>query len=123
MKRISRRQFLKMSVYLTSGLYIPIKLDSYIGPLQCPACNAIVSHYHYFREGKRSGNYCPNCGIETSSRQQKLDNCLAEIFNNKRLESGVTNKVIWDCAQLPFPNPNMVKRTKKPVVLLSEINF
>jgi hypothetical protein len=53
----------------------------------------------------------------------ELDNCLANPFGNKNTKSGVVKEMIWDCAQLPYPNPNLVKKTTKAAVLLSEINF
>jgi hypothetical protein len=123
MQRTSRRQFLKISFLVTGALYIPFKVNCYNGPVQCTACKAISSHYHRHREGKRSGLYCPNCGVETNSLRVELDNYLAKSFCNKNTESGVVKKIIWDCVQLPFPNPNLVKKTTKPAVLLSEINF
>jgi hypothetical protein len=123
MSGISRRQFLKKSLILTGGLCIPLKVSAYTGPIQCPVCKATIVKYHHHKQGQHAGYYCPNCGVETYSQRVELNHYGANYLGKRGQEHSVPKQISWDCAQIPFPNPNLVKRTTKPAVLLSEIDF
>ena len=123
MAGISRRQFLKATVTMAGGLYVPFKSNWSAKVNICPACGAFILDYHLLIQQGRAGYYCPCCGVEQHSHRFKLDNTLGSPIRTKYIKDFRKLKIAWEFAQVPFPNPKLILHSDKPAITLAEIQF
>jgi hypothetical protein len=123
MQWLSRRQFLKAVGSVAVGLPLIFQGNRAAHENGCPVCTAIVVGGHFYTAGEQSGTYCPNCGIETTGYHFDLDRKLSRIFPAEASHQRRNPALIWDCAQVPFPNRHLLHRTNKPAVLLSDVQL
>ena len=89
---------------------------------RCPKCKAFYTKANKYKGKYTSGEYCPNCGIELTKRaydltaNDRLKFVLKHRQRNKRT-------VIWEWAQVPFPNARLILQSDKPAVVFSEMKI
>ena len=89
---------------------------------RCPKCKAFYTQAHKHKDKHTSGVYCPNCGIELTKQAYDLapNNRFHLIFKSKRRNK---RAMVWDWAQVPFPNAGLIRQTDKPTVVFSEMQI
>lgn len=89
----------------------------------CIYCGAIIKAGHLYAEGRRSGRYCPNCGIEMNRGVWDLSRTFPGSLCPSPDVRRKTRAKFWNCRQVPFPSRRLIVTTRKPKGILSEINF
>ena len=89
---------------------------------RCPKCKAFYTQAHKHKDKHTSGVYCPNCGIELTKRAYDL--ALNDRFHLV-LKHRRRNKraMVWEWAQVPFPNARLIRQSDKPAVAFSEMQI
>jgi len=89
---------------------------------QCPKCKAVFARAHKHKGKHTSGVYCPNCGIELNKRAYDLaphDRFQLVLKPGRRKKRAM----VWDWAQVPFPNARLIRQSDKPAIAFSEMQI
>jgi hypothetical protein len=122
-KPYSRREFLKSAAVGVVALGLLGMPRSGKGiDITCSHCGARFRDGHPHQEGSVSGVYCPGCGIEISRLVFDVDRDARFPY-----PGGVSKRrgkrVLWNFAQVPFPNRKLLGSTNKPAITFSEVDF
>jgi len=119
-----RREFIKSFALAISSLLfaaLPAKLLGKIKDhLTCSYCGAQVASWHVYGTSNSAGLFCPNCGIEVRKGVFAFKSS-PKYFSFKIKRRSVCRK--WECAVVPFPNPDLVVQSGKPKIKLANIKF
>lgn len=86
----------------------------------CPKCKAFYTQAHKHKGKHTSGVYCPNCGVELTKQAYDLaPNDRSHLGLKQRRRN--KRKMVWDWAQVPFPNARLIRQSDKPMVVFSEM--
>ena len=119
MNKLTRRKFLLNSAGVSTSIVIgadvvtaAIPFDS--STIQCNHCGvqSVPAFSHLLKN--IVDYHCPNCGVNLSK----------DIFNNcqeKKIECTELHNPA--CCQIPFPNPEKVTTTEKPLFSMNDIVF
>jgi DNA-directed RNA polymerase subunit RPC12/RpoP len=127
-KRLSRRQFLQKVAVSAVALGV-VGYASWgddrgrTVSIRCSRCRARFNDGHRFNRGAVSGVYCPNCGVEITRLEFDVEQRTRFEYRAKAGGARKKPPPKWDCAQVPFPNRKRVARTRKPAVVLSDLNL
>lgn len=122
-----RREFIKSLGLAVSGIFLAALPNKIFGnvntPLECSYCGARVTRWNSYDVDNKKGVFCPNCGIEVRKGAFMLRSSLTKPgFKAKKKQKRSVNQK-WECALVPFPNPDLVVQTGKPKMKLADIIF
>ncbi|MCD4719838.1 MAG: hypothetical protein K8S13_08250 [Desulfobacula sp.] len=126
-KKITRRQFLQkgtskatLLAIANTGLVLSPAFAFKIIDVRCKNCKVINTNLesHFFLMGLAERESCSNCGSNFITRKISIscNNCVGCYPDN-------TNNNFSGCWQIPFPNHNYLRNSKKPNFSLKGIKF
>lgn len=125
MNLLLRREFIKSLGLAITGVFVaalPHKLlAGKENRLTCSYCGAHVVRWHSYGTGNKKGMFCPNCSIEVRKGSFTLQSSSRNLFFKTRKKQPARQK--WECALVPFPNPDLVVQTGKPKMKLADLKF
>jgi len=120
-----RREFIKSLGLTVSGIFLAALPGKIVGnvdtSLECSYCGARVARWNSYGGGNKKGIFCPNCGIEVKKGAFILRPSSTKPVLKAKKKRSVNQK--WECALVPFPNPDLVMQTSKPKMKLANIKF
>ena len=89
---------------------------------RCQKCKALYTQSHKHKGKHTSGIYCPNCGIELTKRAYNLapNDRFHLVLKPRRRNK---RAMVWEWAQVPFPNARLIRQSDKPAVAFSEMQI
>lgn len=125
MKQISRREFLKSLGLAGSGVLLAALPGTISGngnmPLVCSYCGAQVARWNVYGAGNAKDMFCPNCGINIRRGTFTFRQSSGKLISKPKKKKAAQTE--WECALVPFPNPDLVMQTGKPKMKLANIKF
>lgn len=93
-------------------------LSSHTEKNKCPVCGALFHRPGVWGRGSEKQYFCPACGVSLNTGEKQLDwNMQARLPKTQSKK-----QVAWEVGELPFPNPALVKQTKKPAAALKQLS-
>lgn len=86
---------------------------------QCPKCKAFYTQAHKHKDKHTSGVYCPNCGIELAKRAYDPAPSVNRFHFALKPRLRKKRTIIWEWAQVPFPNARLIRQSDKPAIAFS----
>jgi hypothetical protein len=111
--RVNRRVFLKTA--MATGAVLSSGFAAHVAWSPCECGADIVAPHMPIDEGE-AGGFCPNCGRVLRSGQFKLRDQGWQERPRPHVRSAG-----WNAAQVPFPNPRLVRATDKPRVVMAAV--
>lgn len=125
MIKMLRREFIKSLGLSVTGAFLTTLPDKICAkantPLICSHCGALAKRWNSYAAGNKKGVFCPNCGIEVREGAFMLQTSSTKPVCKAKKKRPVNRK--WECAWVPFPNPELVAQTGKPKMKFSQIKF
>ena len=121
----SRRDFIKLAAGAAAVGFLAgpgsVLASMLPGNIACGRCGSVFQAGHEHSEGDVSGVFCPACGVELK-RLEYLGKDRA-LVNRKGNPRRKTKQVLWNWAQVPFPNRKMVARTDKAGAIFKDVRI
>jgi len=123
--RCSRRDFIKLAAGAAAVGFLAgpgsVLASMLPGDIACGRCGSVFNAGHEHSEGDVSGVFCPACGVELK-RLEYLGKNGAPVSTNRKPRSK-TRQVLWNWAQVPFPNRKLVAKTDKAGVVFKDVRI
>ncbi len=119
----SRREFIKLAAGAAAIGFLSgprSLLGSLVpGDITCGRCGSTFVDGHVHEEGAVSGVFCPACGVELT----RLEYVGLDAAGIKTEAAANSKQVLWDWAQVPFPNRKLVEKTSKAGTIFKDIRI
>lgn len=119
----SRREFIKLAAGAVAAIGFLSGPQSLLGELVpgeiiCGRCGGKFAVGNVHEEGPVSGVFCPACGVELTQLEYVGVNA-----SPLGCEPETKKKILWDWAQVPFPNRKLVQDTSKAKTIFKDIRI
>jgi hypothetical protein len=114
---MNRRLFLQIAA-TASVAFVPSTLKALESGLSC-RCRATILAPSYPNHSTTA--FCPNCGRTLKGQQFEL-RTTGWIPSDKKAIVSAKPRQVWNPAQVPFPNPALVRASCKPTVSMSMVS-